>query len=140
MKLSALIYLVFLISTQANATSTLESLAELEWKNRILLISSGDNCERFKKVLLENKEQILDRDVVWFLNCSLTITSNYTGALSDSLQESLSKNNEFSSANIILIGKDGGKKLRSSALNLDQIFSKIDSMPMRIEEMKRANN
>ena len=38
----------------------------------------------------------------------------------------------------LLIGKDGGEKLRSDSLvNADRLFSVIDAMPMRKNEMKR---
>ena len=38
----------------------------------------------------------------------------------------------------ILIGKDGGEKLRSNeAVGLEKLYAIIDAMPMRQEEMKR---
>lgn len=38
---------------------------------------------------------------------------------------------------IVLVGKDGGEKLRShEPLTLDRLFGKIDSMPMRKNEMR----
>lgn len=41
---------------------------------------------------------------------------------------------------IILIGKDGGEKLRSSKpLSLAKLFGTIDAMPMRQEEMKHPH-
>ena len=36
---------------------------------------------------------------------------------------------------LILIGKDGGIKLNSRKISLEEIFSLIDTMPMRQEEM-----
>lgn len=40
----------------------------------------------------------------------------------------------------ILIGKDGGEKLRwDSVITTDKLFGVIDAMPMRKEEMKRQN-
>ena len=36
---------------------------------------------------------------------------------------------------LILIGKDGGIKLNSRKTSLEEIFSLIDTMPMRQEEM-----
>jgi len=41
---------------------------------------------------------------------------------------------------VILIGKDGGIKLdRKEHTKLDDIFSLIDAMPMRQEEMRQRN-
>lgn len=40
---------------------------------------------------------------------------------------------------VVLLGKDGGVKLRQSGrLHLDDIFSAIDRMPMRRQEMKES--
>lgn len=36
----------------------------------------------------------------------------------------------------VLIGKDGGEKLRGSSLGPDEVFATIDRMPMRRREMK----
>jgi hypothetical protein len=36
---------------------------------------------------------------------------------------------------VVLLGKDGGEKLRTSSPDLDAIFSLIDTMPMRRREM-----
>lgn len=42
---------------------------------------------------------------------------------------------------VILIGKDGSEKYRSrSPIELNKLFSIIDSMPMRKEEMKRKSH
>jgi hypothetical protein len=41
----------------------------------------------------------------------------------------------------ILIGKDGGEKLRSSkAISVSNIFDEIDAMPMRQDEMESRIN
>ena len=37
---------------------------------------------------------------------------------------------------LLLLGKDGGVKLRSSTASLEDIFSLIDTMPMRKREMR----
>ncbi len=46
--------------------------------------------------------------------------------------------NEFT---LLLIGKDGGEKMRSTKpVKLEAIFALIDSMPMRQREMQRKKN
>jgi hypothetical protein len=41
----------------------------------------------------------------------------------------------------ILVGKDGGEKIRSSRpLTLEKLFNTIDAMPMRRHEMQKAAN
>ena len=37
---------------------------------------------------------------------------------------------------LLLLGKDGGVKLRSSTASLEDVFSLIDTMPMRRREMR----
>jgi len=38
---------------------------------------------------------------------------------------------------VVLVGKDGGEKLRrGAAVDIDEIFSVIDAMPMRQREME----
>ena len=40
----------------------------------------------------------------------------------------------------VLIGKDGGEKFRSSkTVDLQRLFSLIDGMPMRKDEMRQRN-
>lgn len=42
---------------------------------------------------------------------------------------------------VVLIGKDGGEKLRVGAVpSLDDVFAVIDSMPMRIAEMRAEDS
>lgn len=44
--------------------------------------------------------------------------------------------NEF---RLVLIGYDQGEKLRLTRTDLTQIFTKIDKMPMRIQELQKSN-
>ena len=37
---------------------------------------------------------------------------------------------------LLLIGKDGGVKKRTSTVSLEEVFSLIDTMPMRRREMR----
>ena len=42
---------------------------------------------------------------------------------------------------VVLIGKDGGVKLRREGeIDLDEIFERIDGMPMRRNEMRRSQS
>lgn len=36
----------------------------------------------------------------------------------------------------MIIGRDGGVKARYESLDLDAVFAVIDTMPMRIQEMR----
>jgi hypothetical protein len=92
-----------------------------QWKNRIILIfapsSDSDGYKRQMREFGGQEDGILDRDLIIL---------------------ELFKNGEFS---IFLIGKDGTVKLRSNdPVATSEIFSLIDAMPMRQEEMHRKQN
>ncbi len=68
------------------------------------------------------------------------VHTNYPGTLEDGLQSQL-MNRYFTPApaetTLLLIGKDGGLKSRSTRLGFEEAFGLIDQMPMRMEEMRR---
>ena len=130
------------------ASQTLSSLEQLEWKNRIILINSKNQCDSVSRQLIEKEYQIKDRDIAWFIVCKANkkqVISNYKGEIKPQLLTQINKQYfSNSKSKVILIGKDGGLKYRSENVNLKEINLEIDSMPMRIEEMrskkKRHNN
>lgn len=114
-----------------------------QWKNRIILIfapsSDSDAYERQMRKFEGQENGILDRDLI-----ILQLFENGEGRAGDtSLSEWVAPRmrrqfdveaGEFS---IILIGKDGTVKLRSTVpVSVSEIFSMIDAMPMRQEEMR----
>ncbi len=122
-----------------------EVLAPYVWNSRVLLIfapASSDTLFSQQTQLFESQElEIMDRDLVSF--------SIFPSNGSNPKKESLNSNeirdlysfykitsSEFC---VILIGKDGGEKLRTTneLLSLPLLFSTIDAMPMRKQEMKK---
>lgn len=114
-----------------------------QWKNRIILIfapsSDSDAYERQMRKFEGQENGILDRDLI-----ILQLFENGEGRAGDtSLSEWVAPRmrrqfdveaGEFS---IILIGKDGTVKLRSTVpVSVSEIFSMIDAMPMRQQEMR----
>lgn len=62
-------------------------------------------------------------------------TQNHTGKLHGKLAKIVNDNKEFE---VILIGLDGGVKLRqTTVLTKTKLFNKVDSMPMRSSELRR---
>ena len=121
-------------------TGALESLNQLRWKNRILLVRDEPNCDKNHAAKLTTQEvEIDDRDLIWFIFCDHNITTNYTGLLSDNFASDIN-NTRFNQDNqsVILIGKDGGTKQSTNKLDLNSLFQLIDSMPMRQIEMRQA--
>jgi predicted transcriptional regulator len=119
-------------------------ISDYRWQNRLLLIftSSVENEQYQKQVTeLKNKQEGLkDRDMKIFHLVSndrsfvddKTINTNDVRRLYKKYKV---KEKGFA---VILIGKDGTEKLRKQdALSTEKIFSVIDAMPMRQQEMKQ---
>lgn len=118
---------------------SLQSLANFQWQNRIILIKDSLLCEDKSVESLHNATVAIDeRHVLWFMLCDGEVQSNYSGAISNQFSNYLDdKYFDHNNVNVILIGKDGGVKSRTDYLNLDELFALIDSMPMRQSEMRR---
>lgn len=119
-----------------------QPLARHQWKDRLVLIFSNtsDNAQSREQMdrFEDERAEVKDRDLLLY-----RITPGLVKGPED-LPELTSEwfykyykvgKDEF---NVILIGKDGGEKLRSEELiPPEKIFELIDSMPMRQAEMKR---
>jgi len=121
-------------------------LHEYQWKNRILLVfaqSEGDTTfQTFKKQLLEEMEGIADRDLLIFEIFEIGRSSSDGSLLDAGTVENLRKYLSIKPGSfaIILIGKDGNEKFRSTLMvKLVELFSLIDSMPMRQREMREKS-
>jgi hypothetical protein len=97
----------------------------------------------YRELLLFGKSQadfqiqlnLLTQDSVGMAERDLIVTIIEDEALKKNYQVQA---NQFT---VILIGKDGGEKFRSTKpLQLKDIFKIIDSMPMRQAEMKSQKN
>jgi len=109
-----------------------------KWRNRILVVLSDDEkiLNKQKDILIKSKDCLIDRDLIIFGYENLDAPF-----IKGSQVELNSIKEEFSisqDGNVILIGKDGGvKKTWKSYVSSDELFTIIDSMPMRRREMRR---
>ena len=119
---------------------TAQSLAEYQWKNRlVVIISESENSEEFLKQMQEfdNKDSELnDRKLKIILakpgEMKVLFPEN-TEWQKSSIYSEMKKDGDFE---VLLIGLDGGIKLRQhQVLEAEKLFSQIDSMPMRRAEM-----
>jgi hypothetical protein len=120
----------------------LESLSDLKWKYRILIISDAQN-EIYLKEKMNNiskyGQEIIDRDLIIFYENNENIYYDST-LVTKSLKESIiSLTSQYQiDRKMILIGKDGGvKRVFSSSDQIYKVFDLIDTMPMRKIEMRR---
>ena len=117
-------------------------LTRYRWRHRLLLIfSPASQSPAFQKLLDQLKQQrggVVDRDLIVF-----SLIRNGPSRVGESVLKSQEVDNlrqrfrvnddEF---RVMLIGKDGTVKLSESAVQLSDIFTLIDSMPMRQQEMQ----
>jgi hypothetical protein len=121
------------------------SLHEFQWRNRLLLIFAPDikhpMFEDLNKSITSQQADLVDRDLVILeileSGTSLIGRDHLDTVQADSLRKKF--NALPGKYTIILIGKDGGIKLRNEDKDtqLDAVFALIDSMPMRQSEMRR---
>ena len=137
--------LSFLFATVLMSANTedfmLESLNDLRWKNRIILVSHPTSCETEITRLRKADAEVLDRDILWFALCPNELTTNFTGTIGESFSADLIKTYFGEDrTGAVLIGKDGGIKNQAKSLNLIALNQQIDTMPMRQEEMREKAN
>ena len=137
-----LFFVVGTVAAQANGEDKIK-LKDYQWKNRLILAFSPSTEDpgyrAFAKEIAVQAEEVIDRDILVFHiletgEIKLGESSLQTGS-GDYLRESFSISpGRFT---VLLIGKDGGVKLRrEGGVELNEIFSLIDTMPMRQREMR----
>ena len=119
----------------SGAAPEIAGVEDLRWKNRIILIWSEDQ-KAIAQSLNDSAQEIKDRDIVWFVLNGSEVISNYPGKVSGAFAENTANRYSSVGKKVILVGKDGEIKRLVDALTLDLLFETIDSMPMRINEMK----
>ena len=131
-KLKLLLIFYFLMSVNF-AMAEKKSLSNYLWENRLLIISykkgNTDIKNSIKKLIQKNQCEFDDRNlkVIFFENYK---NSNY--------QTPSYVNNKFG---FWLVGYDGGVKLFSKdAIIIENIFSTIDSMPVRKDEISSKSS
>ena len=140
--------LFLLVSTMAVPASGQDRirLKDYQWKNRLILAFAPSledpGYKALEKEIVVQAEEIIDRDLLIFHiletgELKLGESSLQTGS-GDYLRERFSiRPGTFT---VLLIGKDGGIKLRrEGGVELKEIFSLIDTMPMRQREMREKS-
>ncbi|MBT8237722.1 MAG: DUF4174 domain-containing protein [Croceitalea sp.] len=122
------IVILFFTFTMGNA----QDLASYKWKNRVIILFSNTNSKLMNqqfRLLNEQVASLQDRDIV-------VLTPNSVDQLSH--KKNIKLEEDF--VGLILIGKDGGIKLKKSfVVEPEVIFNLVDSMPMRRAEIRKQN-
>ena len=130
-----LVVLLLLSPVAMAREAPLADLKSLLWKHRITVIFTAQP-EHPENTLIQAKTQVDDRDIVWFIVSDDALRTNYSGAIGAGFSAYLRNAFGHHTNRTILIGKDGGVKQQSSKLKLEDLFGRIDTMPMRIREMQ----
>jgi hypothetical protein len=113
-------------------------LSELKWKNRVLVVVTNEK-EEIKDLITNYNNELNEREfvVIQFDGEKAFIDDKkMSKRFSHSVLKKLRRIPQ--EVYLVLIGKDGRiKNLFSKTTNLNRIFSEVDKMPMRINEMKR---
>jgi hypothetical protein len=121
-------------------------LSQFQWKNRLILIFSTHEDEllsnSLQTELVNQKVEVSERHLVVFrifeTGPSFMDSTQIDFRTSEAIRQQLDVVPE--EITCILVGKDGGVKLRRPfPVKLNDIFTLIDSMPMRQEEMRQKN-
>ena len=121
-----------------------QNLDQHLWKQRVILlfgqIPHEDVFQQQLKLLYDTTEALEDRDLVIYRFLAGTAWGP-DGKLLETLKVEQIRSRYNPNKNdfqFLLIGKDGGVKLRSKqVVKVNQLFGLIDSMPMRRAEMRR---
>lgn len=129
-------------NTTQNPQDTLD-IKQFQWKNRLILMFADEaytNYNRQLAMLSASRKALEERELIIFSFFDEVYVANLGESLSPSISEAYRQHfgvakGEFM---LLLIGKDGGVKLKKKTLTEAQsILDLIDSMPMRQQEMKK---
>jgi hypothetical protein len=123
--------------------ATAQDLEQHQWKNRILIVKTNqDSNNLFEKQIreiLSDKKGITERKLIIYtandaILKMLDFSKNKEIKISNVKEGILKPKENFE---ILLIGLDGGIKLKQDKfLALEKLYSIIDAMPMRKQELK----
>lgn len=114
-----------------------QELRDFKWKKRIVLLADyGNNPEKSElqlKMFKAKSNEMKERDLILFVYNGKDVM-DIDGTLTNINMDNTPYNDY---QGVILIGKDGGVKLRKKfVVEATEIFELIDQMPMRRSEMK----
>lgn len=135
--LATIFLLCFSLSVHSTEPEKLSDLGLLQWKNRIILVNNLHNQDALLALFDNNKSEINERDIIWFVLEEDVAHTNYQGALSDAFIVNTRELYQLKPGKIMLIGKYGGVKFLLDRMDLQAIFTQIDAMPMRQNEMEQ---
>lgn len=135
------LFISFILQTHP---SIMNQLAIYEWKYRILLISdytdNGTMLEEQKKMIAPFLEGIRERKLIIAVDTQESAYWITPPEENSDLKNSKPTLSDSGKYKVQLIGLDGGIKFSSDqAVGMNEIFGRIDAMPIRRMEMEKEN-
>lgn len=144
MKILKILFIIISIISSNKGMS--QNITSHQWESRVLLVLT-DNADTSTflnqiKELQENENGLKDRKLIVY---QIKEDAFSIGLKNEKWQNSLKLYKTYKSTNssfeVVLIGLDGGIKLRQNyILTCKKLFKTIDVMPMRKSELKRKGN
>lgn len=124
-----------------------QHLKQHQWKHRVLIIqTSEESSEKYQNQLQEfadSEKTLKDRKIVIYQIVGEKYKmTNYAHEKRDNSWQNakalaIDELEESDAFRVMLIGLDGGIKMKkTSVLKKQELFGKIDSMPMRMQELR----
>ena len=129
---------ILLFFLNLDSLKSINHLSDLKWKNRVLVVVTNEK-EEIKDLIKIHNIELNEREFVVIQLDDEKAFIDYT-QMSKRFSKSILKKVKNISQEVyfVLIGKDGRiKNLFSKNTGMNEIFSEVDKMPMRINEMKR---
>ena len=129
---------ILLLFLNLEKLKSINHLSDLKWKNRVLVVVTNVK-EEIKDLIKIHNIELNEREFVVIQLDDEKAFIDYTQMSKRFSQSILNKvKNIPQEVYFVLIGKDGRiKNLFSKNTGMNEIFSEVDKMPMRINEMKR---
>ena len=129
---------ILLLFLNLDKLKTINHLSDFKWKNRVLVVVTNEK-EEVKDLIKIHNIGLNEREFVVIQLDDEKAFIDYN-QMSKRFSQSILKKvkNIPQQVYFVLIGKDGRiKNLFSKNTGMNEIFSEVDKMPMRINEMKR---
>ena len=129
---------ILLLFLNLDKLKSINHLSDFKWKNRVLVVVTNEK-EEIKDLIKIHNIGLNEREFVVIQLDDEKAFIDYN-QMSKRFSQSILKKvkNIPQQVYFVLIGKDGRiKNLFSKNTGMNEIFSELDKMPMRINEMKR---
>ena len=129
---------ILLLFLNLDKLKSINHLSDFKWKNRVLVVVTNEK-EEIKDLIKIHNIGLNEREFVVIQLDDEKAFIDYN-QMSKRFSQSILKKvkNIHQQVYFVLIGKDGRiKNLFSKNTGMNEIFSEVDKMPMRINEMKR---